>query len=124
MFERKTITTKVAKITREEEYLRIQFFESDESFDIEEAKSQYEAARELCDGEPYKVLIDVRGVNVSPQKEAQDFLSQVDEKIAEAIIVDSLAVRILSKFYKKSSSKNAVKIFSREDKAIRWLLKQ
>lgn len=124
MLERKTITTKIAKITREEDFLRIKFINSNDVFDLKEAVRQYEAATLLCRGEPYKVLIDVRGTNVSPQKDAQDFLSQVDEKIAEAIIVNSLAVRILSKFYMKSTSKNAVKIFSREDKAIEWLLKQ
>lgn len=124
MVRGKTITTKLAEISKEENFIRLKFFNSNEDFDLEEAKMQYNAASELCNGKPYKVLIDVRGVDVSPQKEAQDFLSHLDEKIAEAIIVNSLALRILSKFYKNKSSNNPVKIFSKEEKAIEWLLQQ
>ncbi len=124
MVARKTITTKVSKIIKEDDFVRIKFFESENLFDLDEAKMQFDAAHSLCGGKPYKILIDIRGVNVSPDKDAQDFLSQLDNKIAEAIIVSNLAVRILSEFYRKKSTQNKVKIFSREDKAIEWLSKQ
>jgi hypothetical protein len=124
MVVRKTITTKVAEIIKEDGFLRIKFFETENLFDLAEAKMKFDAAFALCGGEPYKVLIDVRGVNVSPDRDAQDFLRQLDYKKADAIIVSNLAVRILSEFYRKRSTKNKVKIFSREDKAIEWLLKQ
>ena len=69
-----------------------------------------------------KILIDTRGSNAVPDKEAQDFTTDAPLRIAEAIIVESLSMRILSKFYMKKNKNNTVKIFSDETKAINWLV--
>lgn len=124
MAKHRTITTGVAQITLKEGYVRIKFLDTDNPFDLEEAKLQYNAVKELTGGKQYRVLIDMRGVYVSPEKEAQEFLSQQEEKIAEAILVNSLAARIISKFYAKKTVNTPVKVFSQEAKAIDWLLKQ
>ena len=118
---RQTITTDTAVLSLEEGYIRIKFYNSDSPFDLAEAKRQYDGARGLSKSQPYKVLIDIRDVNVSPKKEAQEFLSSVDEKIAEAILVNSLAARILSRFYMRRTVSNPVRIFSKEQKAVDWL---
>lgn len=124
MVEHRTITTGVTQITMEAGYLRIKFFDTENSFDLAEAKEQYRAVKMLSDGKHYKALIDIRNTYVSPEKEAQEFLSQIEEKIAEAILVDSLAAHIISKFYAKKAVKSPVKIFRNESKAIEWLFKQ
>lgn len=117
-----TITTNLAELSNEGEFIRIKFVSSDESFDLEEAKRQYAAAKKLSSGQNYKVLIDVRDVSVSPEKDAQEFLIEVQEKIAEAILVNNLATRLLSRFYVRKSKNNPVRIFSKERKAIQWLM--
>jgi hypothetical protein len=124
MVEYRTITTTIARVSWEKDFIRIKFLPSDKAFDLEEAKRQYEAAKQLAKGQRYKVLIDIRDVHISPEKDAQEFLSQLEEKVAEAILVNNLAARILSKFYVKMTSNNETKIFSKEKKAVDWLKNQ
>lgn len=117
-----TITTNLAKLSNEGEFIRIKFINSEDPFDLEEAHRQYEAARKLSNNQNYKVLIDVRDVIVSPDKDAQEYLVEVQEKVAEAILVNNFAVRLLSRFYVRKSKNNPVRIFSKERKAIQWLM--
>tara|TARA_B100000508_G_scaffold137355_1_gene131595 strand:+ start:116199 stop:116576 length:378 start_codon:yes stop_codon:yes gene_type:complete len=119
-----TITTNVAELSWQDDFILIKFIQSDAAFDLEEAKRQYEAAKSLVNGEKYRVLIDVRDVSVSPEKEAQEFLSKVEEKIAEAILVNNLATRIISQYYITKNERSPVKIFTKKHKAIKWLKAQ
>lgn len=103
-------------------FVRLNLLETQNKFDLNEAKKQFKIALNLSDNRPCRVLIDARGSNALPDKEAQDFTSNAPMRIAEAIIVDSLSMRILSKFYMKKNKKNTVRIFSREKNAIDWLM--
>jgi hypothetical protein len=106
----------------ERRFIRLNLLETQNAYDIEEAKRQFEIASQITGGESYKLLIDTRGSNALPDKEAQDFTANAPLKMAEAIIVDSLSMRILSKFYMKKNTNNTVKIFSKEENAIDWLV--
>lgn len=103
-------------------FIRMNLLETQNSFDLIEARRQFEVASIISQNRPWKVLIDTRGSNATPDKEAQDYTAKSPMRIAEAIIVDSLSMRILSKFYSKKNINNAVKIFSKEQNAIDWLI--
>lgn len=103
-------------------FIRMNLLETQNSFDLIEARRQFEVASIISQNRPWKVLIDTRGSNATPDKEAQDYTAKAPMRIAEAIIVDSLSMRILSKFYSKKNINNAVKIFSKEQNAIDWLI--
>lgn len=123
MTKNRVYTTNVCEMFLDERgFIRLNLQETKNSFDLNEAKRQFEIALKLSGNRPCKVLIDSRGSNAVPDKEAQDFTSNAPMKIAEAIIVESLSMRILSKFYSKENKKNTVKIFSNEDEAIEWLI--
>ena len=121
----KSIFTNTAEITLHEEgYLEIRLLDTDVPFDLEEAKRQYEVALELTKGKDYLVLINTEGDTVQPTKEAQEYLIKADKRIAEAIIVESLAMRILSRFYVRRINTHSVKVFKTRDQAVEWLLTQ
>lgn len=103
-------------------FIRLNLLETQKAYDLKEAKKQFEIASKITGNKPWKTLVDTRGSNALPDKDAQDFTSEVPLRIAEAIIVDSLSMRILSKFYSKKNKNNVVKIFSKENNAIEWLL--
>lgn len=103
-------------------FIRINLLDSQLAYDLEEAKKQFDMAFKITGGERSKVLVDTRGSNALPDKEAQDFTTTAPLRIAEAILVESLSMRILSKFYMKKNTNNTVKIFSKEKNAIDWLV--
>lgn len=117
----RSITTNVAILSRSDGFIRIKFVDASDSFDLAEAKRQYEAAKILAENKKYKVLIDVRDVHVSPEKDAQEFLTNISEKVAEAVLVNSLATRLITRFYVRANKNTPVRVFSNEKKAIKWL---
>lgn len=123
MTKNRVYTTDVCELFWDERgFIRLNLIESQNTFGLKEAKEQFEIALKISGGEDYKVLIDTRGSNVLPDKCAQDFVTKAPHRIAEAIVVSSLPMRILSKFYMKKNLKNKVKIFSKEKNAIDWLM--
>lgn len=123
MTKNRVYTTGICEIFWDERgFIRINLQESQNAYNLEEAQRQFDIAHKIVDGERSKVLIDTRGSNAVPDKEAQDFTTNAPLRIAEAIIVSSLSMRILSKFYMRKNRKNTVKIFSDETKAINWLV--
>lgn len=119
----KSIFTNTAEITLHEEgYLEIRLLDTDAPFDLLEAKRQYEVALELTKGKDYLVLVNTEGATVQPTKEAQEYLIKVNKRIAEAIVVESLAMRILSRFYVRGIKSHPVKVFKTRDQAVEWLL--
>lgn len=123
MTKNRVYTTDVCEMHWDERgFIRLNLIGTEKIFDINEAKLQFEIASKISEEKPWKVLIDTRGSNALPDKAAQDFASSAPMRIAEAIIVDSLSMRILSKFYSKKNQNNAVKIFSKEKNAIDWLV--
>jgi len=119
----KTIRTNVAELSLDERgFLRLTLLETNSAFDLAEAKNQFEAACTLCRNQPYKVLVDTRQAFVTPDKEAESFITQVQLRNAEALIITTLHYRILAKFYLKRIKHIPVKVFRKEEDAIAWLL--
>ncbi|MEX2484006.1 MAG: hypothetical protein WED10_05595 [Brumimicrobium sp.] len=103
-------------------FIKMDLLETQNPFDLAEAIRQSDISREITGDTPFKLLIDTRKSNAVPDKNSQEFASNQQNKIAEAIIVDALPMRILAKFYVKQNSRNPVKIFSNEDEAVEWLI--
>lgn len=123
MTKNRVYKTDVCEIFWDEKgFIRLNLIETQNAFGLKEAERQFEIASQIAEGKEYKVLVDTRGSNALPDKEAQDFTASAPKRIAEAIIVDSLSMRILSKFYMKKNKQNTVKIFSKEKNAIEWLV--
>lgn len=102
-------------------FIRLTLLNNDSVFDLAEAKNQFEAAQLLSNNKPYKLLIDTREAFVTPDKEAENFITQTQLRKAEALIITSLHYRILAKFYVKRLT-NPAKVFRKEEEAIEWLL--
>jgi len=123
MTKNRVFTTGVCEMFWDERgFVRLNLLETQKAYGLEEAKKQFDIASQITSDQKYKVLVDTRGSNALPDKDAQDFTSNSSSKIAEAIIVESLSMRILAKFYMKKNKNNVVKIFSKEKAAIEWLV--
>ena len=89
---------------------------------IEDLTAGYEAYQELCSGNPYKVLIEV-GKSAYFDIEANECIKE--GKIlpeAEAIVTDSLAIRLALDYYKYSRKNNhLLRIFQNKEMALFWL---
>ena len=115
--------TKVADITIDPRgFIELKFIPSSEKFDLEEAKLQYKIATSISKERPYLVLIDTTQAIITPNEEAQKFIAELDDRLAEAFVIKSLGYRLLSKFYIKLSTKNPVRVFKDRESAIAWLL--
>ena len=125
MSDSNKIHTKCAKVEMNEEGIIIlTLLPTENKFNLEEAKQQYEAALKLTgEDEKYLILVDTSNTFTQPSNEAQAFLLNIKERIAEAFVIKSLPYRILAKFYLKKSKNNPVKIFNSKEKAMDWLLK-
>ena len=93
---------------------------------IDEAKEIRNKGMGLFNHAKYMMVIDTRGTYANGSMEALNYLA-LDEKlnelcIAQAIIVDNLAVSLLANFYVSIMSRNSnVKLFKNEVEAIQWL---
>lgn len=123
MTKKRVFKTHVSEIYKDKRgFIKLSLIESQNKFDLAEAIRQREISNEISGGKPYKLLIDTRSSNSVPDKETLEFASSESHKIAEAIIVDDLPMRILAKFYVRLNKLNIVKIFSTEEEAIDWLV--
>lgn len=114
--------TKVTEITKDPRgFIELKLLNTNEVFDLAEAKLQFDTVQRITEGKLYKLLVDTTDSNVSPTKEAQAFILAIENRIAEALIVKSLAYKILARFYMKSSKNNPTRIFTSRKKAIDWL---
>jgi hypothetical protein len=120
----KSICTNTAEITLHQEgFIEIRLLKTDALLDIKEAKLQYQKVLDLTKGAQNQlILINTEKSSVQPTKKAQKFIANLENKKAEAFIVNSLPMRILIRFYAKSVVKYPVKIFKNREKAIEWLL--
>lgn len=119
----KKVHTKTTEMSYDSRgFLVIRLLSTNESYDLEEAKLQHKTALNFTGGKPYLALIDTLGATVMPTKEAENYILNVTDRIAEAIVIESLPYRILSKFYLKKSKHNPTKIFKSKEEAIEWLL--
>lgn len=119
----KTILTNVAEMSWDNRgFIRLTLLNTNSVFDLTEAKLQFEAANKLSNNSHYKVLVDTRQALVTPNKEAEDFITKVQFRKAEALIITTLPYRILAKFYLKRLKHIPVKVFRKEEDAIAWLV--
>lgn len=99
---------------------------SESEFELEDAIKANNAYFKLSKGKPYVSLIDVRGKFGNISHEARQHYA-TDEKtkhirLAEAIVIDQLAHRIVARFYLKTNKpNNPVKIFKQRGEAVKWL---
>ncbi|UKN01129.1 hypothetical protein K6119_15475 [Paracrocinitomix mangrovi] len=104
-------------------FLRLEFIKTSEPFDLKEAEAQIKIANQLCGDKQYKILVDTRNNLTTPSMEAKKKIADVNMKLKEAIIVESLGNRIIINVYRKLiDTRYPSKVFKDEEKAIEWLL--
>ncbi len=119
--------TQTASISYIDEYRLLIKLKENIEIDVEEATENYEAVLKLTKGQKYAVLIDARvPVQVSP--EARKYGSNQERQkdlIAQAIIVNTLANRLIGNFIINFNKPFApTKLFSDEETAMEWLKEQ
>lgn len=121
----KILETDVAKLELDPRgFLVITLVDTGKVFDEEEAKRQIAAAYELTGGRNYKILVDTTNSTNTPSTEVKKIVSDVEQKIKEAVVVNSLGNRILGNIYMKIiGTKYPMKLFNDRESAIEWLLK-
>lgn len=125
--EIKTVEHKAASISLMDR--GIIFFKMKENavIELKEAKEIYNITIALSQGKKYSSLVDARAV-VSLSKEAREWSSKPElhtNLIAQAILVNSLANRLIANFIIRfNRSKSPMRVFSKEEKALEWLYEQ
>lgn len=99
----------------------------DSEIDIDESKLMQNKSLSLTDGKKFVALIDARA-KVTVSKESREWGSTAEAQInmiAQAIIVNSLANRIVGNFIIKFHKPIAkTRLFSDEESALDWLREQ
>jgi hypothetical protein len=120
----KKITTRTAELTELEDNLFLCRLFDNTEIDEKDSQENFEAAISISGGKPYAMLVDAR-VHITLTKQAMEHSAQPVIKaneIASAILVDSLANRILGNFkIRFTKSANTMRLFTDEETALRWL---
>lgn len=126
MTDKRILTTPNAKMFWDKRgFVYVILLNNTSIFDKTEAEMHYEFACKLSGNKSYRTLVDTTDVAILPNDEAQDYSVQSTIlKKAEAIVVNSLPMRIVTKFYVKRFSTCNAKLFKNKEDAISWLLKQ
>jgi hypothetical protein len=108
-------------------FLRIAFNDTDDEIEFDEIKQQIDACYIISDGKPIPVLIDVRNGKKNLSPEARNYAGKQNPhrhlKLAEALLINSLAQRIMANFFIKfNKHHHPSKVFTREEAAVKWLL--
>jgi len=108
-------------------FLRIAFNDTDDEIDFDEIKQQVDACYIITEGKATPVLIDVRNGRKNLSLEARTYAGKNNPyrhlKLAEALLIKSLAQRIMANFFIKfGKHHHPSKVFTREEVAIKWLL--
>lgn len=93
--------------------------------DLEDSKEHYEIVKRVFKGVPGYVIPE-SGLNSTVTKEVRDFVNTIPAvSKAEAIIINSLAQRIMSNFIIKFHSPGRkIKVFNNLNVAVEWIKKQ
>ena len=118
------ITTRTAKISQiAEEILRVEVLESSDVKE-EDALENYLACKKMARGRKVAILIDSR-TQTTASNEARAFSSGAEVSklvIARAILIDSLAVKLLGNFYILVNKPHSpTRLFKEEKEAMVWL---
>ena len=113
-------------ISKLNDYVAWVRFNNNSYVNLEQAIEMRDKGLELFQGEKYFGLIDTREVFTNASNEALQFLANDDKLskfcVAQAIVVDNLAVSMVANFYTKYIKNNKeVKTFNDIDKAMKWL---
>ncbi|MFI5204879.1 MAG: STAS/SEC14 domain-containing protein [Flavobacteriales bacterium] len=105
----------------------VEFTQKPVVIDIVEVKECHAAMDALQVNQPFLLLVIVP-LGASSTKEAREYASQknIRNRIkAQAIVVDSLATRIMANVYMKiNRPQQPIKVFSDKEAAIDWLVKK
>lgn len=118
------IITRTAEISLAENGIVRKKFFDDLDIELEDSKENLDAVSQLVKGKPYVVLTDGRiHARVSP--EARQFSASREasnNRIAEAILVNSVASRLTANFYIRFNKPlTPTRLFNDEQKALAWL---
>jgi hypothetical protein len=120
------IDTKTATFSMLEKDILLVVMKEDAAVDVPESEENYRAAMQLTKGNRYGVLVDARNyVTITDEaKEASAAPEQHANVITQAIIITSLASRLIAnfliKFYKQHKNVE-MKLFNDYDLALSWL---
>jgi hypothetical protein len=100
---------------------------ADREVDVDDVQENYETMLRIAENQLYAVLVDAR-VTVQITKEGMEHGTRPEcytNLIAQAILVDSLANRLVGNFIIKfHRPASPTKLFSDYDKALEWLREQ
>ena len=121
--------TKTAAFSFDERgFIVVEFLANNEIFDTTEAHEHVRIAKTLVNNKKHPILADITASYHVPDAEAKKILAEFEFKSAEAIVVATLAHKILCNFYikvlKTCKVNYPVKTFMQKEKAIEWLLNQ
>lgn len=109
-------------------FVAVEFLANNEIFDAAEAHEHIRIGKMLANNEKQLVLVDITNSYHVPDAAAKKILAEFNLKSAEAIVVATLAHKIIANFYikvlKTCKASHPVKIFMQKEKAIEWLLNQ
>ncbi len=119
----RTITTSVCQISIEENEVVFVKMNENAIIEIEEVDELHQSLNELVDHQPYCMLVIPASGN-SSSAEARKYAARLKNKkvIAEAIVVDNLAHRLLANFYiKVNRPRQKVRVFSNVPAGLAWI---
>ena len=120
--ESQFIRTKKAVISFNKGLLKVVLADYDE-ITYDDVLEQRKSIEKLTGGKPH-VILAITGRRTSATKEAREFSAQniPDGRIAEAVLIKSLSVRLMGKFFiNVNKPKVPTKMFDKETEALTWL---
>jgi hypothetical protein len=118
------IITRTVEYTRLGEKLYLCHLFDGVDIDVKDSEENYVAMLEISGRKRYAVLVDAR-VNITITKEAMVHSARPDmhkNLIAQAIVINSLANRLLGNFkIKLQKNQSNTRLFNDYDKALSWL---
>lgn len=99
---------------------------NDSEVGIEEIKILIDHFIDTANRKPFITIVDIRDIRGNMTAEAMEYITNHKEsqnlKIAEAILVNSLGMRLLANFYLKIKTQSGpTHVFNDESKALAWL---
>ena len=120
------VDCKTATLSLLDESMLLVTMKENAEVDLAEANANYEAAMRLTKGNKYAVLVDARKyttITDEAKKHAQQ-ATMYTHVIAQAVVITSLATRLLANFLMPFTKQNKVvemRLFNDYDLALSWL---
>ena len=121
------ITTSIATLSLLEDKIVRCYFHDNDNFNSSELKKLRDGSLKLTQGKNHCVLVEVEGLLniIEKVKELTSMIRYPENRIALAIMADSLSVRLLVTYYlnRNHKLKTQVKLFTSRVDALNWLRK-